>query len=123
MIFRESVFKKHREMMFPHIKDWKNYKHKFSSESINEISYKEWFWFDRSAFWLFVYGMAGFMVLNCIIGIYIFTFVYPNSIFQIIDAFLLLIFTHHLYKEIKKWPIYKYKTMFDLYMRDYDEDE
>lgn len=125
----DTFFKSRRDKLFPNIDNWNDpqgkYKKiredKLSKEEFDNLTRSEWFWFHPSAHLLIWYGKSVFMIINSIILIVLnfifwrFEFIYGVSILFI------LIFGYDLFKQSRNYKNIKNITMFDVYLKDYED--
>lgn len=113
-----KYFQKKKLELFPEIKDWtKEPKTFIKGKTIQQMSYREWFWFDSSAFCLISYG-------GDIIGALIF-FLGAAYFMQkgiiILALFISILAIYHIYsliKKIMKRKVYGAMTFYDIFLKE-----
>lgn len=114
----KGYWNKHKQGMFPWIKDWTKPQNHIRNKNIHDQTQKEWFWFSTSSYKLIHYG-------NSSCSIVIFTLLAVYFITKNIPAFvglfgvLSLYFIFNLIKKMRNYKNTKDMTFYDLYLREY----
>lgn len=118
LIKMKGYWDKHKQGMFPWIKDWSKPQNHIRNKNIHDQTQKEWFWFSTSSYKLIYYG-------NSIISVLLFGFLEVYFVIKnmpgltILFGVVALFLVYGLIKKIKNHKNIKDMTFYDLYLRKY----
>lgn len=109
--------------MFPHITDWtKSYDEIRNDNNVKAMDYGTWFWFHPTAFKTLQIGAPSIPIF--VFGIItILGFVWGKEYLVIIGLLMVVPFAFKLRNALKEIKRVNNMTYYDLYLRDYPEED
>ena len=113
-----SYYETKKYKLFPQITDFTDPQDHLRFRNVNDMTWKEWFWFSPSCYNLLTWGYS---IIGATItsGVLIYSMTIKSSILLIISAVLLFVYGKELYKKIKTFKLLKNMNFYDLYLREY----
>ena len=112
-----------KHKIFPLISDWSDSQDavRFTYD-VNKLSQKDWFWLHPSAYKLVIYDSPVLSIVFLLLASIILAFKGLTAL-SAIPLIISLFAGYDLAKKLKNKHLNKHTTMYDIYMREYKEEE
>jgi len=111
-----------KHKIFPLISDWSDPMDKFRFEKdVNKLSQRDWFWFHPSSYKLIIYG-SPIITITFMVALAIFLSFKGLTGLAAIPLIIIVVSAADLLRKLKNKKHNKYTNMYDIYMREYEEE-
>lgn len=114
----KGYWDRHKQGMFPSIKDWSKPQNHIRKKNIHKQTQKEWFWFSSDSYKLVYYGNN---IISMLMFYVIAAYFFKKEIFIFTTLFVIIgsLVGVNLMKKISNYKNIKDMTFYDLYLREY----